>query len=146
MKLKNINPILAVFVISIFLEGMDAFSAFSIPVPWIGVALIISLYFFNYFFGYDFEFDEVPSLRIWIFYIFSITIIRALSFDTMLPEYATTTFSQYILLRLLKLFGFVTTIWAIHLLSQNISKEKIIKYVVYVGVVVSLFSLYSYFF
>ncbi len=145
MKLKNINLILAVFLISIFLEGMDAFLAFSIPVPWIGVALIISLYFFNYFFGFDYEFDEVPSLRIWLFYIFSITIIRALSFDSMLPEYATTTFSQYISLRLLKLFGFVTIIWAIHLIGQYTNKEKIIEYIVYVGVIVSLFSLYSYF-
>ena len=145
MKLKNINPILAAFVVSLFLEGMDAFSAFSIPIPWIGIALIISLYIFNYFFGYDFEFDEIPSLRIWLFYIFSITIIRAVSFDSMLPEYATTTFSQYISLRLLKLLGFVTTIWAIHLISQHTNKDRIIKYVVFAGVLVSMFSLYSYF-
>jgi len=145
LKIKNINPILAFFTVSIFLEAMDAFSAFSIPVPWVGIALIISLYIFNYFFGYDFEFDEIPSLRIWLFYIFSITTIRALSFDSILPEYATTTFSQYISLRLFKLLGFVTTIWAIHLISQYTNKEKIIEYVVYVGVIVSLFSLYSYF-
>jgi len=145
LKLKNINPILAAFVVSLFLEGMDAFSAFSIPIPWIGIALIITLYIFNYFFGYDFEFDEIPSLRIWLFYIFSITIIRAVSFDSMLPEYATTTFSQYISLRLLKLIGFVTTIWAIHLISQHTNKDRIIKYVVFAGVLVSMFSLYSYF-
>ena len=145
MKIKNINPILAVFVVSIFLEGMDAFLAFTIPIPWIGISLIISLYIFNYFFGFDYEFDEVPSLRIWLFYIFSITVIRALSFDSILPEYATTTFSQYISLRLLKLLGFVATIWAIHLIGQYTNKEKIIEYVVYVALIVSLFSLYSYF-
>lgn len=145
MKLKNINPIVVIFIISIFLEAMDAFSFYSIPITWIGIALIIGLYIFNYFFGYDYEFDELPSLRIWLFYIFSITVVRALSFDAILPEYATTTFSQYISLRLLKLIGFIATIWAIHFISEYVNKEKIIEYLVYVGVIVSLLSLYSYF-
>jgi len=145
LKLKNINPIITIFILSIFLEGMDAFSIYSIPVPWIGIGLMIGIYIFNYFFGYDYEFDEIPSLRIWLFYIFSITVIRAVSFDSLIPEYATTTFTQYIILRLLKLLGFIAAIWAIHLISNHLNKEKIIEYLVYVGVIVSLLSLYSYF-
>ena len=145
MKIKNINPIVTIFIISIFLEGLDAFSIYSIPAPWLGVILIIGLFIFNYFFGYDYEFDELPSLKIWLFYIFSITVIRALSFDNTLPEYATTTFTQYISLRLLKLFGFIAVIWAVHLISNHLNTEKIIEYLVYVGVIISLLSLYSYF-
>ena len=121
MKIKNINPIITIFIISIFLEGLDAFSIYSIPAPWLGVILIIGLFIFNYFFGYDYEFDELPSLKIWLFYIFSITVIRALSFDNTLPEYATTTFTQYISLRLLKLFGFIAVIWAVHLISNYLN-------------------------
>ena len=124
---------------------MDAFSIYAIPAPWIGIALMIGLYIINYFFGFDYEFDALPSLRIWLFYIFSVTVIRAISFDSILPEYATTTFSQYIILRLLKLLGFIAAIWAIHFINDHLNKEKIIEYLVYVGVIVSLLSLYSYF-
>ena len=128
MKLKNINPIVFIFVLSVFLEAMDAFSMYAIPVPWIGIALMIVLYIINYFFGFDYEFDDLPSLRIWLFYIFCVTVIRAASFDSILPEYATTTFSQYITLRLLKLLGFITAIWAIHFINDHLNKEKIIEY------------------
>ena len=127
MKLKNINPIVFIFVLSIFLEAMDAFSMYAIPLPWIGIALMIGLYIINYFFGFDYEFDKLPSLRIWLFYIFCVTVIRAVSFDSILPEYATTTFSQYITLRLLKLLGFIAAIWSIHFINDHLNKEKIIE-------------------
>ena len=62
-----------------------------------------------------------------------------------MPEYTTTTFSQYISLRLLKLLGFIVAIWAVHLINVYLRKEKIIEYIVYVGLLISLLSLYSYF-
>ena len=55
-----------------------------------------------------------------------------------MPEYATTTFSQYISLRILKLLGFIVAIWAVHLINVYLNKEKIIEYIVYVGVIISL--------
>ena len=145
MKLKNISPILFLFIFGIFLEGLDAFSFLSIPLPWIGIALVISIYVINYFFGYDYEFDKLASLRIWIFYLFLVTAIRAISFDQSLPEYATTTFNQYISLRFLKLLSFLVAIWAIHLINEYKSKEKIIEFIVFAGLCISLLSLYSYF-
>ena len=145
MKLKNISPILFLFIFGIFLEGLDAFSFLSIPLPWIGIALVISIYVINYFFGYDYEFDKLASLRIWIFYLFLLTAIRAISFDQSLPEYATTTFNQYISLRFLKLLSFLVAIWAIHLINEYKSKEKIIEFIVFAGLCISLLSLYSYF-
>ena len=145
MKLKNINPILYLFVLGIFLEGLDAFSIYSIPVPWIGAVLIIGLYIVNYYFGSDFEFDELPSLRIWLFYLTIVTLVRAFSFNRSLPEYATTTFFEYISLRLVKLLTFITAIWLIHLFSKYFDKDKIIKYIAYAGLAISIFSLYSYF-
>ncbi len=129
----------------IFLEGLDAFSIYSIPVPWIGAVLIIGLYIINYYFGFEFEFDELPSLRIWLFYLSIVTLVRALSFNKLLPEFATTTFFEYISLRLIKLLIFITAIWAIHLLNKYFDKDKIIKYIAYAGVAISIFSLYSYF-
>jgi len=145
LKLKNISPILFLFIFGIFLEGLDAFSFLSIPLPWIGIALVISIYVINYFFGYDYEFDKLASLRIWIFYLFLVTAIRAISFDQSLPEYATTTFNQYISLRFLKLLSFLVAIWAIHLINEYKSKEKIIEFIVFAGLCISLLSLYSYF-
>ena len=145
MKLKNINPLIAIFILGVFLEGLDAFSFLSIPLPWMGLALVISTYVINYFFGYDYEFDKLPSLRIWIFYLFVVTIIRAISYDQSLPEYATTTFNQYISLRLLKLLSFLVAIWAIHFINEYKSKEKIIRFIVFAGIFISLLSLYSYF-
>ena len=66
MKLKNVNPIVFIFVVSIFLEAMDAFSIYAIPLPWIGIALMIGLYIINYFFGFDMEFT--PELSILLEY------------------------------------------------------------------------------
>ena len=138
MKLKNINPIFYLFVLGIFLEGLDAFSIYSIPVPWIGAVLIIGLYIVNYYFGSEFEFDELPSLRIWLFYLTIVTLVRAFSFNRSLPEYATTTFFEYISLRLIKLLTFITAIWLIHLFSKYFDKDKIIKYIAYAGLAISI--------
>ena len=80
-----------------------------------------------YFFGFEIEFNQLDSLRILILYFFSVTLIRAISYDADLPEFASSSFSQYISLRLLKLLGFLAVIWFIYTVSDYIEYDKIIK-------------------
>ena len=62
-----------------------------------------------------------------------------------MPEYATTSLLEYIGLRLLKILSFYTIIS----LTVNFVRKKNIDYVIkliaYIGVFISLLSLYSYF-
>ena len=84
-------------------------------------------------------------LKLWVFYVIALTIVQALISDEILPKYASTTFGQYISLRLLKVLAFLIAVWIIHLLNDYLSKDQIITYIAYVGIVISLLSLYSYF-
>ena len=105
MKTKKITPLFYLFLIGIFFESLDAFSLFSIPMPWIGVSIFIFVYVIYYFFGFEIEFNQFDSLRVLLLYITSVTLIRAVAYSPDLPEFATSTFTQYISLRLLKLLG-----------------------------------------
>ena len=105
MKTKKITPLFFLFLIGIFFESLDAFSLFSIPLPWIGISIFIFIYIIYYFFGFEIEFNHFDSLRILLLYFVSITLIRAVSYSPDLPEFATSTFTQYISLRLIKLLG-----------------------------------------
>ena len=144
MKLKKITPLFYLFLIGILFEGLDAFTLFSIPLPWIGISIFVLIYIIYYFFGLEIEFNEFDSLRILLFYFISVTLIRAVSYNPDLPEFATSTFSQYVSLRLLKLLGFIAVIWFINTLSNYLERDTIIKFISYIGILVSLLSLISY--
>ena len=75
--------------------------------PWIGVSIFIFIYVIYYFFGFEIEFNQFDSLRVLLLYFTSITLIRAVSYSPDLPEFATSSFTQYISLRLFKLLGFI---------------------------------------
>ena len=45
MKLKNINTTLLLFSLAIFLEGLDAYSIISIPLSWIGISVLVFIFF-----------------------------------------------------------------------------------------------------
>ncbi len=145
MKTKNITPLLYLFLIGIFFESLDAFSLFSIPLPWIGVSIFILIYVIYYFFGFEIEFNQFDSLRVLLLYFTSVTLIRAVAYTPDLPAFATSSFTQYISIRLLKLLGFIAVVWFVYILSNYIERDTIIKFISFVGILVSLLSLISYF-
>ena len=145
MNTKKITPLFYLFLIGIFFESLDAFSLFSIPMPWIGVSIFIFVYVIYYFFGFEIEFNQFDSLRVLLLYITSVTLIRAVAYSPDLPEFATSTFTQYISLRLLKLLGFIAVIWFVYTLNHYFERDTIIKFISFIGITVSVLSLISYF-
>ena len=145
MNTKKITPLFYLFLIGIFFESLDAFSLFSIPLPWIGVSIFIFIYVIYYFFGFEIQFNQFDSLRVLLLYFTSVTLIRAVSYSPDLPEFATSSFTQYISLRLLKLLGFIAVIWFVYTLSNYFERDTIIKFISFIGITVSLLSLISYF-
>ena len=145
MKLKNINVTLFLFCLGIFLEGLDAYSILSIPLSWIGISLLVFTFAINFYSGWRVDMARSSPFKLWVFYVIGLTIVQALISDEILPKYASTTFGQYASLRLLKVFAFLIAIWLIHLLNDYLSKDQIITYLAYVGIAISILSLYSYF-
>ena len=145
MKLKKLNIPLIIFSFSFFLEGLDAFSIASIPLSWIGILFYVLIFIYlKLTKKIDYIFD-ITFIKYFLYYLFFVTIIRAITFDLNMPEYATTSLVEYIGLRLLKILSFYTIIS----LTVNFVKKKNIDYVIkliaYIGVIISLLSLYSYF-
>ena len=75
MNTKKITPLFYLFLIGIFFESLDAFSLFSIPLPWIGVSIFIFIYVIYYFFGFEIEFNQFDSLRVLLLYFLLLSII-----------------------------------------------------------------------
>ena len=145
MKLKKLNIPLIIFSFSFFLEGLDAFSIASIPLSWIGILFYVLIFIYlKLTKKIDYIFD-ITFIKYFLYYLFFVTIIRAITFDLNMPEYATTSLVEYIGLRLLKILSFYTIIS----LTVNFVKKKNIDYVIKIiaciGVFISLLSLYSYF-
>ena len=145
MKLEKINIPLIIFAIAFFLEGLDAFSITNIPLSWIGVLTYVFIFIYlKLTKKIEYIFD-ITFIKFFIYYLIFVTIIRAISFDLNMPEYATTSLLEYIGLRLLKILSFYTII----ALTINFVRKKnidyVIKLVAYIGVFISLLSLYSYF-
>ena len=145
MKLKNINITLSLLCLVVFLEGLDAYSILGIPISWIGISLLVFTFLINFYSGWRADMARSSPFKLWVFYVIALTLIQSLISDEILPQYASTTLSQYISLRLLKVVAFLITIWLVHLINDYISKDKIITYIVYVGLAISMLSLYSYF-
>ena len=93
MKIKEQNIVLSILLSSIFLEGLDAFSIFTVPFPWFGVSILLLMIPAYYFFNFNLTSSNFGSLKYWILYIVTVTIIRAFSFDLEMPQYATSTYS-----------------------------------------------------
>ena len=145
MNLEKLNIPLIIFSFGFFLEGLDAFSIASIPLSWIGIFFYVVIFIYlKLTKKIEYIFD-ITFIKYFLYYLFFVTIIRAITFDLNMPEYATTSLVEYIGLRLLKILSFYTIIS----LTVNFVRKKNIDYVIkliaYIGVFISLLSLYSYF-
>ena len=145
MKIKYSNILGLSLLIFIILEGLDAFSIRNIPIYWIGVSFLISVFGILYFSGFRISNLNLVNLRNWIIYGILITLVQSLFNDLVLPVYASTSYFQYISLRLLKLVLFLFIIYSFNYLFQKNSFEKIISYLLISCLIISALSLISYF-
>ena len=145
MKIKYSNILGLSLLIFIILEGLDAFSIRNIPIYWIGVSFLISVFGILYFSGFRISNLNLVNLRNWIIYGILITLVQSLFNDLVLPVYASTSYFQYISLRLLKLVLFLFIIYSFNYLFQKYSFEKIISYLLISCLIISALSLVSYF-
>ena len=145
MKIKYSNILGLSLLIFIILEGLDAFSIRNIPIYWIGVSFLMSVFGILYFSGFRISNLNIVNLRNWIIYGILITLVQSLFNDLVLPVYASTSYFQYISLRLLKLVLFLFIIYSFNYLFQKYSFEKIISYLLISCLIISALSLISYF-
>ena len=145
MKIKYSNILGLSLLIFIILEGLDAFSIRNIPIYWIGVSFLISVFGILYFSGFRISNLNLVNLRNWIIYGILITLVQSLFNDLVLPVYASTSYFQYISLRLLRLILFLLIIYSFNYLFQKYSFEKIISYLLISCLIISALSLISYF-
>ena len=116
---------LLLFSISLFLvfEGLDAYSLNNIPIYWIGVSFLLLVFIGLHFLGFKASSFNFVSVRNWVFYGISITLIQSIFNDIVLPKYASTTYVQYISLRLLRLLFFLVVIYCIDYILKKYSFE-----------------------
>ena len=138
MKVKEKNIFTGLLLLSFLLEGLDAFAILTIPLSWIGIAFLLIAIPLSYLQGINVMSSNLSSIKYWIFYIFLVTILRSLAFNLDIPQYATTNYYQYVSLRLLKIVSFFIAIWLVHVISIYLTKRKIIEYVAYIGILLSL--------
>ncbi len=145
MKIKNLNLPLLIFAIAFFLEGLDAFSIAKIPLSWIGILAYVFIFIYLKFTKKMEYIFEITFIKYFLYYLIFVTIIRAITFDLNMPEYASTSLAEYIGLRLLKILSFYTIIsLTIHFIKKK-NIDYVIKLFAYMAVFISLLSLYSYF-
>ena len=138
---------LLLFSITLFLifEGLDAYSISNIPIYWLGVAFLISVFIGLQFLGFKASSFNFVSIRNWVLYGVLITLIQSLFNDIVLPKYASTTYVQYISLRLLRLIFFLVVIYCLDYILKKYSFEYILTFFLISSLFISTLSLISYF-
>ena len=138
---------LLLFSITLFLvfEGLDAYSINNIPIYWLGVAFLISVFVGIQFLGFRVSSFNFVSIRNWVFYGVFITLFQSLFNDIVLPKYASTSYVQYISLRLLRLIFFLVIIYCLDYILKKYSFEYILSFFLISSLFISILSLISYF-
>ena len=143
--IKKNNFLNIIFFLALFLEGLDAFSLFTIPLSWIGVVVFVSIYLYLKFVSKEGYIFDLIGIKYFLYYLVFVTLIRTITFEYDIPELATTNVYEYLALRLLKILSFYGVISITVWLTLKKSIEFVTQLIVYVGVAISLLSLYSYF-
>ena len=143
--IKKNNFLNIIFFLALFLEGLDAFSLFTIPLSWIGVVVFVSIYLYLKFVSKEGYIFDLIGIKYFLYYLVVVTLIRTITFDYDVPELATTNVYEYLALRLLKILSFYGVISITVWLTLKKGIEFVTQLIVYVGIAISLLSLYSYF-
>ena len=145
MKIDKLNLPIFLFTIAFFLEGLDAFSIFNIPLSWIGVVIYVLIFVYLKISGTRGYVFDLTLIKYFLYYLTLVTIIRAFTFEANMPEYATTSFIEFISLRILKIISFYSIVSLIIHFIKKKNVDYVITLVAYIGVFISFLSLYSYF-
>ena len=145
MKLQYSKLLLFSFSIFLFLEGLDAYSINNIPIFWLGVSFFLFVFLGLHFFGFKASSYNFVSLRNWVLYGIFITLIQSFFNDVVLPKYASTTYFQYISLRLLRLVFFLAVIYCLDYILQKYNFEYVLTFFLLSCLFISVLSLISYF-
>ena len=145
MNLKYSKILLSSVSLFLVFEGLDAFSLNNIPLYWIGVSLLVSIYVACYIFGFRTFNLNIFSIRNWVIYGIFITLVQSLFNDLVLPKYASTTYFQYISLRLLRVVLFLVIIYSLNYILKKYDYDEILKFFLISSIVISTLSLISYF-
>ena len=138
---------LLLFSLTLFLvfEGLDAYSIYNVPIYWLGVLFLLLVFISLYFLGFRASSFNFLSIRNWVLYGISITLLQSIFNDIVLPKYASTTYVQYISLRLLRLLFFLVVIYCLDYLLNKYSFEYILTFFLISSLFISTLSLISYF-
>ena len=107
MNLKYSNILGFAFLSFFIFEGLDAYSVNNIPIYWIGAAFFIAIFVLLFVSGFRASVNKIISIRNWTIYVIFVTLVQSLFNDLVLPKYASTTYFQYISLRLIKILLFL---------------------------------------
>jgi len=145
LNLKYSN-ILGLSLLSFFIfEGLDAYSVNNIPIYWIGASLFIAIFSLLFAGGFRASVNKIIPIRNWTIYIIFVTLVQSLFNDLVLPKYASTTYFQYISLRLIKILLFLIILYTLNYLLSTYSFDIVLKYFLISSLIISLLSLISYF-
>tara|TARA_X000000368_G_scaffold71288_1_gene51937 strand:- start:2355 stop:3728 length:1374 start_codon:yes stop_codon:yes gene_type:complete len=145
LNLKYSN-ILGLSLLSFFIfEGLDAYSVNNIPIYWIGASLFIAIFSLLFAGGFRASVNKIIPIRNWTIYVIFVTLVQSLFNDLVLPKYASTTYFQYISLRLIKILLFLIILYTLNYLLSTYSFDIVLKYFLISSLIISLLSLISYF-
>ena len=132
------------FSIGLFLSALGSMAVYSLPLPWIGFLLLATAWLSTIVFLGKFNY----SIFILLFFFFSINIFLSIYnydfYNTKFPSNTTSSYQIYILLRYLKLICFFATISIIIWLCRLGYEKRIHKFIVWLGVLVSVYAIYIY--
>ena len=145
MNLKYSNILGFAFLSFFIFEGLDAYSVNNIPIYWIGAAFFIAIFLLLFVSGFRASVNKIISIRNWTIYVIFVTLVQSLFNDLVLPKYASTTYFQYISLRLIKILLFLIILYTLNYLLSTYSFETVLKYFLISSLIISSLSLISYF-
>ena len=145
MKVQYSKLLLYSIAAFLVFEGLDAYSVNNIPIYWLGVSFLLLVFVVIYYLGFRNSSYNFVSIRNWVLYGVLITLFQSIFNDVVLPKYASTTYVQYIGLRLLRLIFFLLVIYCLDYILEKYSFEHILKFFLVSSLFISILSLISYF-
>ena len=106
MKVQYSKLLLYSIAAFLVFEGLDAYSVNNIPIYWLGVSFLLFVFVVTYYLGFRNSSYNFVSIRNWVLYGVLITLFQSIFNDVVLPKYASTTYVQYIGLRLFETYIF----------------------------------------
>ena len=141
MKVQYSKLLLYSIAAFLVFEGLDAYSVNNIPIYWLGVSFLLFVFVVTYYLGFRNSSYNFVSIRNWVLYGVLITLFQSIFNDVVLPKYASTTYVQYISLRLLRLIFFLLVIYCLDYILEKYSFEHILKFFLVSSLFISILSL-----